>query len=122
LNERGQGLAAFYKDLGDRMAGVAVVTMSEFGRTARENGTRGTDHGHANVMFVMGGGINGGIHGEWPGLGQEQLYQARDLNITTDFRAVLSELVANHLGNKQISAVFPGYEADPKKYRGVVAS
>jgi uncharacterized protein (DUF1501 family) len=122
LNELGQGLAAFYKDLGDRMAGVAVVTMSEFGRTARENGTRGTDHGHANVMFVMGGGINGGIHGEWPGLGQEQLYQARDLNITTDFRAVLSELVANHLGNKQISAVFPGYEADPKKYRGVVAS
>src|SRR5258708_26344943 len=83
LNELSQGLAAFYKDLGDRMADVAVVTMSEFGRTAKENGTRGTDHGHANVMFVMGGGVNGGgILGDWPGLAQEQLYEARDLNIT----------------------------------------
>ena len=121
LNELGQGLAAFYKDLGDRMADVAVVTMSEFGRTAKENGTRGTDHGHANVMFVMGGGVQGGIRGEWPGLQQEQLYEARDLNITTDFRDVLSELVSNHLGNRNLSAVFPGYEADAKKYRGVVA-
>ena len=121
LNDLGQGLAAFYKDLGDRMADVAVVTMSEFGRTAKENGTRGTDHGHANVMFVMGGGVNGGIRGEWPGLEREQLYEARDLNITTDFRAVLSELVMNHLGNRQVGAVFPGYEADAKKYRGVVA-
>jgi uncharacterized protein (DUF1501 family) len=121
LRELGSGLAAFYKDLGDRMADVAVVTMSEFGRTAKENGTRGTDHGHANVMFVMGGGINGGIRGEWPGLQPEQLYENRDLNVTTDFRDVLSELVSNHLGNRQVSAVFPGYEADAKKYRGVVA-
>src|SRR5712691_7654496 len=117
LNELGQGLAAFYKDLGDRMADVAVVTMSEFGRTAKENGTRGTDHGHANVMFVMGGGINGGIRGGWPGLEQEQLYEGRDLNITTDFRDVLSELVTHHLGNRSIASVFPGYEADAKKYR-----
>jgi len=101
---------------------VAVVTMSEFGRTAKENGTRGTDHGHANVMFVMGGDIKGGIHGEWPGLQPEQLYENRDLNVTTDFRDVLSELVSNHLGNRQLSAVFPGYEADAKKYRGVVAA
>jgi len=122
LTELGSGLAAFYKDLGDRMADVAVVTMSEFGRTAKENGTRGTDHGHANVMFVMGGGINGGIRGEWPGLEQEQLYEGRDLNITTDFRDVLSELVTNHLGNRQVGAVFPGYAADAKKYRGVVAA
>lgn len=123
LSELGQGMAAFYKDLGDRMADVAVVTMSEFGRTARENGTRGTDHGHANAMFVMGGAINGGaIHGEWPGLQQEQLYESRDLAVTTDFRDVLSELVSNHLGNRQISAVFPGYQADAKKYRGVVAA
>ena len=122
LRELGSGLAAFYKDLGDRMADVAVVTMSEFGRTAKENGTRGTDHGHANVMFVMGGAINGGIRGEWPGLQPEQLYENRDLNVTTDFRDVLSELVSNHLGNRQVSAVFPGYEADAKKYRGVVAA
>jgi uncharacterized protein (DUF1501 family) len=122
LTELGQGLAAFYKDMGDRMADVAVVTMSEFGRTAKENGTRGTDHGHANVMFVMGGGINGGIRGQWPGLAQEQLYEARDLAITTDFRDVLSELVTNHLGNRQVSSVFPGYESDARKYRGVVAA
>src|SRR5262249_31165085 len=121
LNELGKGLAAFYQDLGDRMADVAVVTMSEFGRTAKENGTRGTDHGHANVMFVMGGAINGGILGQWPGLQPEQLYEARDLAVTTDFRDVLSELVANHLGNPQVGAVVPGYEADSKKYRGVVA-
>ncbi len=122
LTELGAGLAAFYKDLGDRMADVAVVTMSEFGRTAKENGTRGTDHGHANVMFVMGGGINGGIRGEWPGLEQEQLYDGRDLNITTDFRDVLSELVTHHLGNRQVGAVFPGYAADAGKYRGVVST
>jgi uncharacterized protein (DUF1501 family) len=121
LREFGQGLAAFYHDLGDRMGDVAVVTMSEFGRTAKENGTRGTDHGHANVMFVMGGGINGGMRGQWPGLEQEQLYEARDLNVTTDFRDVLGELVSNHLGNRQIGAVFPGYEADSKKFRGVVS-
>jgi uncharacterized protein (DUF1501 family) len=121
LRELGRGLAAFYQDLGDRMADVAVVTMSEFGRTAKENGSRGTDHGHANVMFVMGGGINGGIRGQWPGLEQEQLYEARDLNVTTDFRDVLGELVSNHLGNRQIGAVFPGYEADARKFRGVVA-
>jgi uncharacterized protein (DUF1501 family) len=122
LTELGNGLAAFYKDLGDRMSDVAVVTMSEFGRTAKENGTRGTDHGHGNVMFVMGGDIKGGIHGDWPGLQPEQLYENRDLNVTTDFRDVLSELVSNHLGNRQVSAVFPGYEADEKKYRGLVAA
>jgi uncharacterized protein (DUF1501 family) len=103
------------------MGDVAVVTMSEFGRTAKENGTRGTDHGHANVMFVMGGGINGGLCGKWPGLEQEQLYESRDLNVTTDFRDVLGELVSNHLGNRQLGAVFPGYEADAGKFRGVVA-
>jgi uncharacterized protein (DUF1501 family) len=122
LTELGNGLAAFYKDLGDRMSDVAVVTMSEFGRTAKENGTRGTDHGHGNVMFVMGGNIQGGIHGEWPGLQPEQLYENRDLNVTTDFRDVLSELVSNHLGNRQVAAVFPGYEADAKKYRGIVTA
>jgi uncharacterized protein (DUF1501 family) len=122
LKELGSGLSAFYKDMGDRMADVAVVTMSEFGRTAKENGTRGTDHGHANVMFVMGGGINGGIRGEWPGLQPEQLYEGRDLNITTDFRDVLGELVTNHLGNRSAASVFPGYAADAKKYRGIVAA
>ena len=119
LAEFGGSLAAFYKDLGDGMEDVAVVTMSEFGRTAKENGNRGTDHGHANVMFAMGGGVRGGkVYGDWPGLAQEQLYESRDLNLTTDFRDVLSELVARHLGNTNVKSVFPGY-ADAK-FRGVL--
>jgi len=119
LNDFGQALAAFYQDLGDRMADVSVVTMSEFGRTARENGNRGTDHGHANVMFALGGDIQGGkIYGKWPGLAQEQLYENRDLNLTTDFRDVLGELVTRHLGNRQVTAVFPGY--DSPKFPGLV--
>ncbi len=110
LRDFGQTLAAFNRDLGDRMEDVIVVTMSEFGRTARENGTRGTDHGHANCMFIMGGNVQGGkVHGPWPGLAQEQLYESRDLAITTDFRAVLGDLVTAHLGNKSLRSVFPNY-------------
>ena len=121
LNDFGQALAAFYQDLGDRMADVSVVTMSEFGRTARENGNRGTDHGHANVMFAMGGDIQGGkVYGRWPGMAQEQLYENRDLNLTTDFRDVLGELVTRHLGNPQVTSVFPGY--DRPKFLGLVGS
>jgi uncharacterized protein (DUF1501 family) len=120
LGEFGDALAAFYQDLGDRMTDVSVVTMSEFGRTARENGNRGTDHGHANVMFAFGGDIRGGkIYGDWPGLAEEQLYENRDLNLTTDFRDVLGELVTRHLGNRQIASVFPGY--DQPKFRGLLA-
>jgi uncharacterized protein (DUF1501 family) len=110
LQNFGQALAAFHQDLGDRMEDVAVVTMSEFGRTAKENGNRGTDHGHANVMFAFGGAIRGGkIYGQWPGMAPEQLYENRDLAVTTDFRSVLGELVARHLGNSKITNVFPGY-------------
>ncbi len=111
LREFGDGLGAFAADMGDRMADITVVTMSEFGRTAKENGNRGTDHGHANVMFALGGNVHGGkIYGEWPGLQPEQLYEGRDLNVTTDFRTVLSELVAGQLGNHDLAHVFPGFE------------
>ena len=121
LNEFGRSLAAFWKDLGDRMSDVALVTMSEFGRTARENGNRGTDHGHANVMFVMGGDVRGGkVYGDWPGLSDHQLYEGRDLALTTDFRDVLGELVESHLGNRDLREVFPGYRADPRKFRGLI--
>ena len=110
LREYGQSLSAFWKDMGDRMNDVVVVTMSEFGRTARENGNRGTDHGHANSMFVMGGGVKGGkVYGKWPGLEKEQLYEGRDLALTTDFRDVLGELVSSHLGGPSLNTVFPGY-------------
>jgi uncharacterized protein (DUF1501 family) len=120
LAQFGQALAAFYQDLGDRMEDVTLVTMSEFGRTVKENGDRGTDHGHANVMFVLGGDVRGGkIYGDWPGLREEQLYEGRDLALTTDFRDVLSELVSRHLGNANLKSVFPGYE-NPK-FRGLLA-
>jgi uncharacterized protein (DUF1501 family) len=122
LGEFGGSLDAFWKDLGDRMADVTVVTMSEFGRTARENGNRGTDHGHANVMFVMGGNVRGGkVYGDWPGMEDHQLYEGRDLALTTDFRDVLSELVEKHLGNRDLRDVFPGYTASPKRFRRLIA-
>jgi uncharacterized protein (DUF1501 family) len=110
LRDYGQALSAFWRDMGDRMSDVVLVTMSEFGRTAHENGNRGTDHGHANCMFVMGGGVRGGkVYGKWPGLERDQLYEGRDLALTTDFRDVLGELVAKHLGNPTLNGVFPGY-------------
>jgi uncharacterized protein (DUF1501 family) len=118
LREYGQALAAFWTDMGDRMEDVALVTMSEFGRTAHENGNRGTDHGHANCMFVMGGAVKGGkVYGKWPGLEREQLYEGRDLAITTDFRDVLGEMVSKHMGNATLDGVFPGYSP---KFLGLV--
>jgi uncharacterized protein (DUF1501 family) len=113
LKDLGQSLAAFHQDMGDRMADIVVVTMSEFGRTAKENGNRGTDHGHANCMFVMGGDVKGGhVYGKWPGLDDHQLNEGRDLALTTDFRTVISEILTRHLGVKDLTPVFPGF--DPK--------
>src|SRR5262245_37921742 len=110
LRELGEGLAAFYRDLGDRIDDVVLLTMSEFGRTARENGNRGTDHGHANVMFAMGGKVRGGkVFGRWPGLAPEVLYEGRDLDLTTDFRTVCGEIVARHLGQKNLAKIFPNF-------------
>jgi uncharacterized protein (DUF1501 family) len=115
LKELADGLAAFYRDLGERMDDVVLLTMSEFGRTARENGNRGTDHGHANVMFAIGGKVRGGkVYGRWPGLAPEVLFEGRDLALTTDYRAVCSEVVARHLGLRNVSKIFPGFQsADP---------
>jgi uncharacterized protein (DUF1501 family) len=117
LTDFSQSIAAFWNDLGDLGEDTVVVTMSEFGRTARENGNRGTDHGHANVMFVLGGSVNGGrVYGRWPGLDQSQLYEGRDLALTTDFRQVMGEAVERHLGNGNLADVFPGYENQPGKF------
>jgi uncharacterized protein (DUF1501 family) len=114
LAEFGQALAAFHRDLGDRMRDVAVVTLTEFGRTVRENGNRGTDHGHASVSFVMGGGVRGGrVHGPWPGLREGDLYEGRDLAVTTDFRDLLADVLVGHLGAKDVSRVFPGHRTRP---------
>jgi uncharacterized protein (DUF1501 family) len=112
LRQFSGALEAFSKDMGDRMEDIVIVTMSEFGRTAQENGDAGTDHGHGSLMMVLGGGVNGGkVYGRWPGLEKEQLFEARDLAVTTDFRDVLAELVTGHLGQKDLSQVFPGYAA-----------
>jgi uncharacterized protein (DUF1501 family) len=106
----GSALAAFCTDMGDRMEDIVLVTMSEFGRTAQENGNSGTDHGHGDVMFVAGGPVRGGkVYGKWPGLEKEQLYEGRDLAVTTDFRAVLGELMTGHFGTRDLSQVFPGF-------------
>jgi uncharacterized protein (DUF1501 family) len=111
LKELAEGMAAFARDLDNRMEEVVLLTLSEFGRTARENGNRGTDHGHANVMFVMGGKVKGGkVYGRWPGLDPDALYEGRDLALTTDFRAVCSEVLTRHLGRKNVTKVFPGYQ------------
>jgi uncharacterized protein (DUF1501 family) len=120
LREFGNALAAFHRDMGDRMADITVVTMSEFGRTARENGSRGTDHGHANFMFALGGAVRGGrIYGEWPGLAREQLHEGRDLALTTDFRDVLAELVEARNGGGARN-VFPGYT--PARRLGLITA
>lgn len=112
LREFGTSLAAFTRDMGDRMEDIVLVTMSEFGRTAQENGNGGTDHGHGNVMMVFGGPVHGGkIYGRWPGLETEQLFEQRDLAVTTDFRDVIGELVHSHFGRKP-DQVFPGYQPD----------
>jgi uncharacterized protein (DUF1501 family) len=122
LREFSQSLAAFWIDLGDLGEDTVIVTMSEFGRTARENGDRGTDHGHANVMFVMGGPVRGGkVYGRWPGLDQSQLYEGRDLAMTTDFRRVVSEAVYGHLGNHALDQVFPGFQNSASSFLRILS-
>jgi uncharacterized protein (DUF1501 family) len=117
LREFSQSIAAFWTDLGPLGEDTVIVTMSEFGRTARENGNRGTDHGHANVMFVIGGPVRGGkIYGRWPGLEQHQLYEGRDLALTTDFRQVLGEAVYHQVGTKDLNKVFPTFENSPGRF------
>jgi uncharacterized protein (DUF1501 family) len=123
LKDLGQVLAAFHQDMGDRMQDVVVVTMSEFGRTAKENGNRGTDHGHANCMLVMGGDVKGGhVYGKWPGLENHQLNEGRDLALTTDFRSVLGEILAKHSGVTDLKTVFPGFNSDPHRFPGLIQS
>ncbi len=121
LREFSQSLSAFWLDLGDLADDTVVITMSEFGRTARENGNRGTDHGHANVMFVMGGPVKGGkVYGQWPGLETSQLYEGRDLAVTTDFRRVLGEALSRHLGNTDLDLVFPGFQDHSDRFLRVL--
>jgi uncharacterized protein (DUF1501 family) len=122
LNLMARGLLAFFQDLGQYTKRTTIVVMSEFGRTLKENANRGTDHGHGNVMFVMGGGINGGkIYGAWPGLAGDQLFDGRDLRITTDYRHVLSELLVTRLGNTSanLPTIFPNGYTPPTQWMGI---
>lgn len=110
LQSLGDGLAALATGLGPVYKDTAILVMSEFGRTVRENGNGGTDHGHGNVMWLMGGRVKGGkIYGDWPGLAEDALYQARDLAVTTDFRQVISAVLARHLSlpDAVLARVFP---------------
>ena len=117
LTEFANGIAAFWKDMGVESENITLVTMSEFGRTARQNGTGGTDHGHANVMFVLGGSVKGGkVYGRWPGLGDGQLNEGRDLTVTTDFRRVLGEAAYKTLGSRNLETVFPGAQVQPSQF------
>jgi len=119
LRDFGQAIAAFGNDLGKRMDDVILITMSEFGRTARENGSRGTDHGHANAMFILGGSVKGGkVYGDWRGLKTGRLYEGRDLDVTTDFRDVFAEAAYKHIGSKDLAKIFPGYSTSISKFRG----
>jgi uncharacterized protein (DUF1501 family) len=109
LRDFSNSIAAFWRDIGDAIGNITIVTMSEFGRTAHENGTGGTDHGHANAMFVLGAHVKGGkVHGRWPGLDREKLNEGRDLALTTDYRQVLDELVEGTMGTTNFDLVFPG--------------
>jgi uncharacterized protein (DUF1501 family) len=122
LREFSDGIAAFWKDLGDNAETVTLVTMSEFGRTARQNGTGGTDHGHANVMFVLGGTVKGGkVYGRWPGIADEQLNEGRDLAVTTDFRAVLGESAYKTLQARDLEKVFPGARIEPGSFLNILS-
>jgi uncharacterized protein (DUF1501 family) len=121
LDELGRSLTAFATDLGETMADVVVLTMSEFGRTIRENGNAGTDHGRATAMMVLGGGVKGGrVHGRWPGLEPANRADGRDLPVTTDFRDLFGEILARHLGARDLEAIFPGHAPSSVRFPGVI--
>jgi uncharacterized protein (DUF1501 family) len=112
LRPLGDGLAAFAQGLGRDWDNTVVVVLSEFGRTVRENGDGGTDHGHGNVIWVLGGAVHGGrVYGEWPGLGADTLYEGRDLAVTTDFRTVLAAVLGRHLrlSDRALAQLFSGF-------------
>jgi len=122
LDDFGRGIAALVTDLGDLMADTIVLTMSEFGRAVNENGNRGTDHGHGNAMFVVGGGVRGGrVYGRWPGLAPSQRYDGRDLAVTTDFRDVFAEIVVRHLGLAETDGIFPKHQVASSAFPGILA-
>ena len=119
LRDFSNAITAFTIDLGQKMDDVVILTMSEFGRTARENGNRGTDHGHGNAMFVIGNDVKGGkVYGDWAGLKPNQLYEGRDLNVTTDYRDVFGEVAYTYMGSKDLAKMFPNYSTSSANFKG----
>lgn len=119
LRDFSGAIAAFGNDLGKRMDDVVLITMSEFGRTARENGSRGTDHGHGNAMLILGNSVKGGkVYADWKGLKNDQLNEGRDVVVSTDFRDIFAEAATKHLGAKDAAKMFPGYQVSPSKFKG----
>lgn len=115
VSELSRGLAAFYTDLDGSAANSAtkrltVIVQSEFGRRIRENASRGTDHGTANPVFVLGGNVRGGLYGNWPGLDPEKRFDSADLAPTTDYRQLISEILIRRFGNPKLGFVFPKYQ------------
>lgn len=122
FKELSEALAAFATDLGPRFSDVCVACATEFGRTVRENGTRGTDHGHGSVMTILGGAVRGGkVYGQWNGLAEANLFEGRDLAVTTDHRDVFSEILDRHLGLKNLAGVFPGHTLQEKSWLGMIS-
>jgi uncharacterized protein (DUF1501 family) len=104
------GMAALAENLGPVYQDTAIVVISEFGRTVAQNGNGGTDHGHGNVMWLMGGNVAGGkVHGEWGGLDDGALHDGRDVPVTTDYRTILAQVCERHLllPDTKLSEVFP---------------
>ena len=124
LRPLGDGLAAFAQELGGAWRDTVAVVISEFGRTVHENGDGGTDHGHGNAIWIMGGAVQGGhIYGDWPGLASAALYQNRDLAVTTDYRSVLAAIIARHLRlpDRALAEIFPGFTPPSSQLDKIIA-
>ncbi len=112
-DELSKGINALYQDLGEQMNDVVIMTCTEFGRTAKQNASGGTDHGNAATWFVVGKSVRGGIYGEWPGLSADQLYRGRFLDFTVDYRDIMGDILWRHLGNNNLDKMLLGHQYTP---------
>ncbi|MBW2415412.1 MAG: DUF1501 domain-containing protein [Deltaproteobacteria bacterium] len=112
LRDLAAGVSVLHRGLAERRD-LLVVVMTEFGRTVRPNGSGGSDHGHGSAMLVIGPRVRPGVHGAWPGLQPDRLWEGRDLPVANDYRHVLWEVLRAHLGRAPPAATFPGFDARP---------
>jgi uncharacterized protein (DUF1501 family) len=120
LYQLGNGLGAFFQDLGaEHAAKVVVITMSEFGRTVKQNGNQGTDHGHGTAFLIMGAVAGGRVLGEFPGLAADALHDGRDARVTTDYRDILADVLHHHMGIDALQRIFPNHAIDKSNFPGL---